>query len=287
MSDDSRLIAGGGSASQTSFADEPPTVIEHQRPFHTFTNEDGGWAVTAAQRYPVDIEEKLYIECKPSIGHVAARAEGVRFPTDHFLTLIYYNVLRGLVWNIPNLGLDPTEIEKDECASPFTSSSLTDRPAVKQLPPSLPPTLSQQKKHHHPYIDIFPCAVVRNKIIQHEVDINGEDDGLCMAIFGIQTTCDTPGGSTNGEMCTSTTLWGDPWGVEQWEMFDVRVRCHKMEAYLQRCLGTTSINEPGQKDEGMSRNCFRVAESNKCYSLVAVKSLRQPTADVRVLPDFG
>jgi hypothetical protein len=130
-------------------------------------------------------------------------------PSDHLLTLVHYNVLRAFISNAICLGLDPNRI-CFELSSPFTSSEAK---TIRTLPPALHPTSLQFTRPHHPFIDIFPSATVRNNVLSAAKDSFDENE-LWRDIFGTRFLVGNIGVKENMGM----VVWGEPWRVESWEV---------------------------------------------------------------------
>jgi len=81
--------------------------------------------------------------------------------SDHIITLIYYNVFRGLSKNIQALQLDLKLMRTKDYQSPFITGDID----LSTLPADFQPTLIQRTIPHHPCFDIFPDAVVRDNAI--------------------------------------------------------------------------------------------------------------------------
>jgi hypothetical protein len=130
-------------------------------------------------------------------------------PADHLITLVHYNVLRAFVSNALCLGLDPDRICFD-LPSPFSSSG-TEAPRV--LPPALLPTTLQRTRTHHPFIDIFPSARVRNNVLS-AAEGSFKETELWLDVFGVGFLQGNVGVMENKGM----VVWGEPWKVESWEV---------------------------------------------------------------------
>ncbi|KAL4994920.1 hypothetical protein BDV10DRAFT_197109 [Aspergillus recurvatus] len=130
---------------------------------------------------------------------------------DHLLSLTRINVHRAFVNNMVTLGIT-WEWMKDDSISPFSMA----RPgffdldhAVVPLPDSLRPTELQRKSVHHTRIDLFPCPLMRNNLIQMGND--WDDEELCTDIMGFWdgTTATGPFG---------LIIWGEPSDPRAWEI---------------------------------------------------------------------
>ena len=129
---------------------------------------------------------------------------------DQLLTLMYYNVFRGLSRNIRALNLDPRLMGSWEYDSPFVTRALD----VSFLAPDIQPTYLQRTVSHHSCFDIFPDSVVRdNAIAYYYVEKNPLQTRLCMAVAGRHTWF-----QTDVALKTGCILWGEPDVVESWEV---------------------------------------------------------------------
>ena len=143
-------------------------------------------------------------------------------PADHLLTLVYYNVLRAFVSNTYLLGLEP-----DIMCHPVPSSFTTNNREIStlRLPQDLYPTPLQKTKPHHPYIDIFPSAAVRDNLLR--AGDNFDDIELWKDVIGVHQT-GTPSSKTYGMI-----VWGEPWNISSWEIGEDLAR--KWPWMLQGC----------------------------------------------------
>ena len=134
------------------------------------------------------------------------------------LTLIYYNVFRGFHWNISILGLDPNQMYLDEYPSPFVPLSPTATSRITKLPPALRPTALQKNVAHHPFIDIFPCSVMRDNVLRRGLT-DQEEDELCHDLLGLsEDRSEWLMLHADEGPRTGVTLWGDPWDINNWEI---------------------------------------------------------------------
>lgn len=137
-------------------------------------------------------------------------------PADHLLTLIYFNVFRGLTWNARILGLDAEKLLFDDLPSPFTPCSPTATSAITRLPAGLRPTSLQRSIDHHPCFDVLPCPRTRDNMIQDGMD--SVEDELCIDLMGLSSTGDGFDLCLDEGSRTGITVWGDPWEIENWEI---------------------------------------------------------------------
>ncbi|KAJ5404137.1 hypothetical protein N7509_004008 [Penicillium cosmopolitanum] len=113
------------------------------------------------------------------------RAESIGGAASHLLNLDLllsvkqYNIFTAMSTNAASIGLSMESLRHD-IPSPFNTSlpwSLN-----LNLPPSLRPTELQKQKAHHPWIDLFPIASVRDALLKHEGKF--DDEELCHDLFG-------------------------------------------------------------------------------------------------------
>ena len=133
-------------------------------------------------------------------------------PADHLLSLIYYNVYRGLLQNIAILGLDLDLMTTDEYPSPFLPMSQSASSAIVTLPPSLMPTRLQKTMAHHPQWDIFPDPQLRDNALNYGEE-NIDDLELCLDIVGSQSRLQKESSDEAG-----VHIWGEPWDIDSWEV---------------------------------------------------------------------
>lgn len=141
--------------------------------------------------------------------------------SDHLISLVYYNVYRGLISNVEMLGLDINLMYMDEYPSPFLPLSQSASSNIRHLPPGLQPTELQKTMAHHPQWDIFPDPVVRDNILRYgEQNIN--DLEFCLDLVGdgqIEGTDQCYTQETNGLI-----VWGEPWAMDGWEVTEAFAR---------------------------------------------------------------
>ncbi|KPI35177.1 uncharacterized protein AB675_10135 [Cyphellophora attinorum] len=155
-----------------------------------------------------------------SIIHTSSRrctsgqcSSSLQLSADHLsLTLVYFNVLRGILSNIALLGLDYDMMQFDEYPSPFLPLSSSASSAIAFLPDSLMPTRSQKTMAHHPEIDVFPDAVFRDNWIACADEGRMDDDEFCFDLVGSRSRLDKRG--SEGPGCW---LRGEPWTAASWE----------------------------------------------------------------------
>lgn len=128
--------------------------------------------------------------------------------SDHLITLIYYNVFRGLGRNIQALKLDHTLMRTNDYQSPFITGDID----LSTLAPDFQPTLIQRTIPHHPCFDIFPDAVVRDNAISNwAADL--PYGHLCINLAGRRKWNEIELPARN-----SCILWGASDNADNWEV---------------------------------------------------------------------
>jgi hypothetical protein len=123
---------------------------------------------------------------------------------DHLLTLIQFNVFRGLLKNTFTLGFTMEWLNED-ALSPFNTTN-PERLAIS-CPPSLRPTSLQRTILHHPWIDLFPIPAMRDNILRAGESF--DDTQLCVDLV----ECWNSPSDRSGLI-----VWGDPWDLRNWEV---------------------------------------------------------------------
>ncbi|KAF2800201.1 hypothetical protein K505DRAFT_370407 [Melanomma pulvis-pyrius CBS 109.77] len=126
-------------------------------------------------------------------------------PDHHLITLIQYNVFRGIHTNIILCRI--YSAIPSECNLSLTISSL---PIPSTPPPTFLPTPTQLVVPHANWIDSIPCARLRDNLIHAQGSY--DEDELCE---------DVCGGLYEGfDDCRQRGLlvWSEPWMVESWEV---------------------------------------------------------------------
>ncbi|KAL3488138.1 hypothetical protein BJX62DRAFT_227498 [Aspergillus germanicus] len=137
---------------------------------------------------------------------------------DHLLTLTKVNVVRAFTRNLRSLGWPRACMERS-AISPFVSvlqhpqatNQLGGSCDYSRIPASLQPTHCQQNVPHHPWLDLFPLARMRDNLIA--ADRGGWDcEQLCSDIMGFWGRAEErPGG-------IALLVWGEPSDVSSWEV---------------------------------------------------------------------
>ncbi|KEF52296.1 uncharacterized protein A1O9_11536 [Exophiala aquamarina CBS 119918] len=128
--------------------------------------------------------------------------------SDGLLTLIYYNVFRGLSKNIRALKLDLNLMRTLDYQSPFITGNID----LSTLPPDFQPTLLQQTIPHHPCFDIFPDPVLRDNAIRSwAADL--PFGNLCINLAGRSHWQEIDFSQRHG-----CILWGAADSADSWEV---------------------------------------------------------------------
>lgn len=133
------------------------------------------------------------------------------------------SVRRAMCLNATHLGLTIEMLQQDDTISPFNMFSPSTFGSAK-LPPSLQPTILQGQIMHHPWIDIFPIASIRDAMLSG-VDTYDEDE-LCHDLFF--------GGANDNEYQIGMVIWGEPWDPSAYEFSEAVLR--KWQWLLGGCL---------------------------------------------------
>ncbi|KAI0191064.1 hypothetical protein F4808DRAFT_444201 [Astrocystis sublimbata] len=128
---------------------------------------------------------------------------------DNLITLLQYNALRALAANRTLMtGIYTTPADCNEEVVHVLSCPPNDR----ILPPSLLPTVLQQTVLHGDWIDWFPCAEARDRLIQ-AAGTYDEDDLWLDSIGGLFE------GFPDDQVEKSGIIaWSPPWDITGWEM---------------------------------------------------------------------
>lgn len=126
---------------------------------------------------------------------------------DLLLSVMQFNILRGIISNILSLGMT-VELLQEDIVSQFNTKSPW-APDMAALPPSLRPTALQKQIVHHPWIDPFPVPSVRDLLLR--MDGHYDDFELCKDLF---EQCDPKTGKPG------LIIWSDPWDAHGFELSD-------------------------------------------------------------------
>ncbi|KAI6081673.1 hypothetical protein F4821DRAFT_248741 [Hypoxylon rubiginosum] len=186
---------------------------------------------SAPERRPAT-EPTLRIECNKSpaeqgqseIDQVAQRLDLIRQLADqaytaylghsprpeHLLRVVQINVFHALARNAVALGFSTSWLLCDS----ISRFGQIGPPPPPTLPPSYPhslvPTPLQVTEPHHPWIDLLPWPILRDRILHLSVIDSIEEVNICHDIVefdATQSPSEKPG----------LIIWGSPWDPRGWE----------------------------------------------------------------------
>lgn len=139
--------------------------------------------------------------------------------SDHLITLIQYNVLRGCLQN--RQLLDLAEGVGLRC-SVYSSTDVHVFPQSKdaqlgKLPPCLRPTQIQQMNPHPRWIDILPHPAMRDNLIRAV----GSFDADPLWLESVGSLFEATGNDVTAQ---GAVLWETPWHWEGWELSEAFVQ---------------------------------------------------------------
>lgn len=129
---------------------------------------------------------------------------------DHLITLLQFNALRALAVNrtlISGILVTPLDCRGEEIIHvvPYPTKP-------KLLPPALLPTALQQRVPHGDWIDLFPCAEARDRLIRATGTFD-EDELWADCSGGLYE------GFPDDEVQRRGIIaWSPPWDITGWEM---------------------------------------------------------------------
>ncbi len=144
------------------------------------------------------------------------KSNGIVFPLtlDHLITLLQFNVLRGCLANGKLLSrLEPNCTPHQECSDAALHVLPNhDASSLRDLPPSLHPTVLQRTVPHEAWVDIIPHPRFRDNCIL-AVGTFDEDEFWS----------DTIGGLFEGFPASEiehrgVIVWSSPWSISGWEV---------------------------------------------------------------------
>ncbi|KAG7126162.1 hypothetical protein HYQ44_001202 [Verticillium longisporum] len=125
--------------------------------------------------------------------------------------LIRLNVLDGLARNAEALGFPVKGLCADEFISPFNYQNGHRPSSQPSHPESLSPTAPQRTVRHHPWVDLFPLARLRDNILRGLDSGTIDEDELCSDLLNVEDT------NWSDVKKPSLILWGEPWDIKGWE----------------------------------------------------------------------
>lgn len=160
--------------------------------------------------------------------------------SDHLITLLQYNVLRGTLTNKHILShLEPSH--SDECSSvALHVLPMPSTPAM--IPPSLWPTPLQQTVPHEGWVDHVPDPVWRDNILR-AIGQFDEDELWSDTIGGLFE------GFPHSEVeQRGIVAWSPPWDISGWEMSEGFLR--KWGWTLRGCKGAMEATNKWRQMRG-------------------------------------
>ncbi|KAK9319818.1 hypothetical protein V1517DRAFT_331322 [Lipomyces orientalis] len=160
---------------------------------------------------------------------------------DHrLITLVQYNVVRGLFTNISILSLHGHL--RADCEYGLNIAPLP-YPPTSRRPATFEPTHVQLTVNHAVWIDIVPSPQLRDSLILHQGHYDGDD--LCN---------DLVGGLYDGfdeVEVRGMMLWAEPWVEDSWEMSEGFVK--KWVFLLQGCSHMMEATNRWREGRGEDR----------------------------------
>ncbi|KAJ5754085.1 uncharacterized protein N7511_008238 [Penicillium nucicola] len=206
---------------------------------------------------------KVFRQCHlshPDLYHLLTLFESAAYRSycgnpqvDHRLTLVRLNVFRAFVRNMTALGYTREWMTDD---SPSRFSVMGPHPEFQNavaIPASLQPTILQRKQPHHPWLDFFPFARLRDNLIRH-ADLM-DNSQLCRDLMGFWTMPDE-------ENCM--IVWGDPWDPMNWEITETFL--HRWGWLVKGCPEIIWSTNFWRRVRGEKRLAYRVSFDEKCGS---------------------
>ncbi|KAM0629296.1 hypothetical protein ACHAO3_002461 [Verticillium nonalfalfae] len=125
--------------------------------------------------------------------------------------LIRLNVLDGLARNAEALGFPVKGLCADEFISPFNYQDGHRPSSQPSHPESLSPTALQRTVRHHPWVDLFPLARLRDNVLRGLDSEAINEDELCSDLLNVEDT------NCSDVEKPSLILWGESWDIKGWE----------------------------------------------------------------------
>ena len=161
-------------------------------------------------------------------------------PVDHRLfVLIQHNALRGVPANMSILlQLNGRYLEG---GADFYTEDLPTLP--HNAPPSLQSTYLQKTVSHESWIDVIPCATMRDNILKNQDNLDADalcDDLLSGMYEGLSEV-----------QSRGLVLWGEPWSTNGWEISEGLAR--KWSFLLKGCGDLIESTNKWRKVRGEER----------------------------------
>ncbi|OIW29060.1 hypothetical protein CONLIGDRAFT_633258 [Coniochaeta ligniaria NRRL 30616] len=174
---------------------------------------------------------------------------------EHLLRVVQINVFHALARNAVALGLSTSWLLYDSI-SPFGQiGPPIPVPAPPSYPDSLTPTPLQASEPHHPWVDLLPWPVLRDRILHLSAGDLLDEDDLCHDIVELDTTL-APSEKA------ALIVWGAPWDPSGWEATPAFLQ--KWGWLLENCdeiLQATNYWREKRGEEKLSFRPFRTRNS--------------------------
>ena len=174
--------------------------------------------------------------------------------SDHFITLLQFNVLRGSLANHELLSrFEPSATPHQECSdAALYVSPDSDAATLQSLPQSLHPTVLQRTVPHEGWIDIIPHPRLRDNCIR-AIGTFDED----------QLWSDTIGGLFEGFPDSEVEhrgvlIWSTPWSTSGWELSEGFWR--RWGWLLGGCMDILDATNHWRRKRGEEPLTFEIAE---------------------------
>lgn len=183
------------------------TLVKSEASMECWDNKQQSVSIVPASRI-----KQLYNARNPLMPDKSIKEQfNIIFPlcSDHLITLLQFNALRGLAVNRTLIsGILGTPLDCDE-----EIIHIVPYPTKPELvPPSLLPTTLQQTVPHGDWIDMFPCPEARDRLILATGTFD-EDDLWADCIGGLYE------GFPDDEVERRGIIaWSPPWEITGWEM---------------------------------------------------------------------
>ncbi|KAI0098991.1 hypothetical protein F4776DRAFT_527662 [Hypoxylon sp. NC0597] len=167
---------------------------------------------------------------------------------EHLLRVVRINVFHALARNSVALGLSTSWLLYDSI-SPFGQIG----PAVPvTVPPSYPhsltPTPLQLIEPHHPWVDLLPWPILRDRILHLSAGGLIDEDNLCRDVVEFDTT-------QNSSEEAGLIIWGSPWDPRGWEASSAFLR--KWGWILEGCVEIFEATNYWREQRGEKKLSFR------------------------------
>jgi hypothetical protein len=171
---------------------------------------------------------------------------------EHLLRVVQINVFHALARNAAALGLSTLWLL---CESISPLGQIGPPTPLVALPPSYPdslaPTPLQATELHHPWIDLLPWPVLRDRILRLCSGNLIDEDDLCHDIVEFDTS--------QGSDKAALIVWGAPWDPKGWEASPAFLR--KWGWLLENCAEILEATNYWREKRGEQKLSFRPWQS--------------------------